>query len=52
MDNDFDKISIERYREHVKCQARRRRLRIVASVIFCLVWFLLTVTAIILIRVY
>jgi len=47
---EFEKISRARFREHTLRQARRRRLRIVASVIFCLVWFLLTVTAIILIR--
>ena len=48
---DFDKIARERYREYTKRQARRRRAIVVASVVFGLAWFLLTVAAIILIRV-
>lgn len=48
---DFDKISRARYREYAKRQSRARRALIVASVIFGLAWFLLTVAALILIRV-
>lgn len=49
---DFDAISRERHREHIKRQARKRRMRIAAAVIFGLVWLLMVVAAIIIIRVY